>query len=160
MVRSSQRDFSVHSSPSEDARCRTFSNRHFADDARLGPTRLLGLWHNRSLGDHEMLADRRAKDGRSGHDLVQDRLDRLLDFRRQVSAYVTDAQGGVVQVLVDGLGHCRGNRILAIARGRAVVVIVIVVAAAVMVVGGDKSCVEISYRKYEAPTVAVDSERH
>jgi len=107
-----------------------------------------------------MLADRRAKDGRSGHDLVQDRLDRLLDFRRQVSAYVTDdGQRGLV--LVDGLGHCRGSSMFAIARGRTVVVMVVVVAVVVMVVGGDKSCVEVlSYRKYEAPTVAVDSERH
>jgi len=105
-----------------------------------------------------MLADRRAKDGRSGHDLVQDRLDRLLDFRRQVSAYVTDdGQRGLV--LVDGLGHCR--EIFAIARGRTVVVMVVVVAVVVVVVvDGDKSCVEVSYQKYEAPTVAVDSEHH
>ena len=90
----------------------TFSHRDLADDACFCPAGLLGLRHDRRFGDHDAPVDRRPEHRGPAHDLVQHRLERLLDICGQVAPYVAAAagQGGVVVLVrVDGQGHCRGG---------------------------------------------------
>ena len=71
----------------------TFSHRDLADDARFCPAGLLGLRHDRRLCDHDAPVDGRPEHGGPAHDLVQHRLERLLDIRGQVAPYVAAAAG-------------------------------------------------------------------
>ena len=96
----------------------TFCHRYFADDPRLGPARLLGFGDDRRLRDGDAFANGRPEHVRPGHDLVHDRVQHLLHFRRQVALDATAIRGRSV-VLAEGQGHddCDGQIVVGAAVG-------------------------------------------